>query len=437
MISRIKTSLLMALLSFCWWISISQATELDGVVAEVNDSVITQSQLNNEINNMRKALAQSNTPIPAATILRKRVLDQLIDKKLQLQLAKANNITVDKAAVDDAMMRIAQEHDITLTQLPAALAKQGLDYASFRQSIQDQMIIQQLQQRELASQIKVSNQEITQVSQQLAKQPTPIANNTAIYHVQDVLIPLPNNPTPEQINVAKQLADDLASKLKASDDLQKSLDALGSSTKMVKLTDLGWRGQKDLPDLFAKSVIGLKTGEVSNPIQAPNGLHILKIAAIKGETPTVVNGHIAETHARHILIKPNVLNTPQTVKTRLTDIRNKIIHGADFAQLAEMNSEDPGSASRGGDLGWSKPGDMDPTFENQMNKLKIGEVSQPFATQFGWHIVQVTQRRQIDDTTAQRREQARQIIFQRKFALALNNWLKQLRTQAYVKILSN
>jgi peptidyl-prolyl cis-trans isomerase SurA len=400
-------------------------TPLDRVVAIVNDNVITQSQLDKQIKLVKIQSQQTNTPIPAASELRDKVLQNLIDEQLQLQMATKAGIKVSDTDLDQAITHIAQQNGISVADLQSKLAQQGMNYDQYRQQIRKQMILSQVQQQMVAPRVTVSPQEVNDVMPMLAKQPT----SDAAYHLLDMYVPLSDQPTAQQVNTAQQQAQALIAKLRAGADFKQLVI---SSSTTVQGGDLGWHKLTDMPDAFVSLVKSMQVGDVGGPIRAANGFHIVKLVEIKGNS--AVPHNLVQTHVRHILIKPTPLENDAQVKDRLTRLRIQILNGVDFAKLADINSQDPGSKTKGGDLGWVEPGMLDPTFEAQMNRLKPNEVSQPFQTPFGWHIVQVLERKTVQDDKAYLKEQAGQLVYQRKMQEALKNWLQGLRSAAYIKI---
>jgi peptidyl-prolyl cis-trans isomerase SurA len=401
---------------------------LDRIVAVVNDSVITQSQLDKQIDLTKMQLQQTNAPLPPASELRSKVLQNLIDEQLQLQMAQKAGIKVSDDDLNQAIAHIAQQNGISVDDLKSKLAAQGMNYDQYQQQIRKQMLLNQIQQQMVASKVSVSQQEISDVTPILAKQPAADAS----YHLLDMYVPLSDHPTTQQVNDAQQRAQGLITKLRAGADFQQVVSASTTSSTPLQGGDLGWHTINEMPDAFVGLVKNMQVGDVGGPIRAANGFHIIKLAEVHGNSQTSHN--LVQTHVRHILIKPTPLANDTQVKDRLTRLRAQILNGADFAKLAEINSQDPGSKIKGGDLGWVEPGELDPTFEAQMNKLKPGDTSEPFKSQFGWHIVQVLGRKTVQDNKAYLKEQASQLVYQRKVQEALKNWLQGLRSQAYIKI---
>ncbi len=401
------------------------ADSIDRIVAVVNSNVITESQLDQQITMARQQMPPNSAPLTDAQ-LRDKVLQHMIDVELQMQIANKMGIKVSDAELDKAITDIGQKNGLSLAQLQNNVQQQGVSYDQYRQEIRTEMTISQVQQRQLAPTVTVTDQQVKDLllssgSQILQTAPTS-------YHIQDILVSLPDSPTTQQVDAAQQQAQMLKTKLESTPNFAKTMPAQAG----VQAQDLGWLKPADVPDLFVASVQHMQPGNVAGPIRAPNGFHVIKLVEMHGGT--VMQHTSEETHARHILLKPRQFETDDQVRDRLERLRTSIVNGEDFATLATANSQDPGSAGQGGDIGWVGPGVLDPTFEAEMNKLKINEISEPFKSQFGWHIVQVLGRRDVQDSKDFERNQARQYIYQRKFQEALQHWLQSLRTQAYVKI---
>jgi peptidyl-prolyl cis-trans isomerase SurA len=403
---------------------------LDRIVAVVNNSVITQQQLSEQIEMTRQQWQAENKSIPDATTFRKQVLNQMIDNELQLQLAANAGLKINEAALDKTIMNIAQRNGFTLEQLRQKLQQENIPYAKYRQQIRQQLIINQLQQDEVAAKITVTDQETKDM---LAHMPKSAPQKTA-YHIEDLLIPFPNKPSTVDISHTKETALSLLQQAKQGTSFQELIEKAKQFNPLLTGGDLGWRVLNDFPDIFQTHVQKLKPGEVTGPIQADNGFHLIRLLEMRGDNST--SHYVTSTHTRHILIKTSPLLNNTQAERRLNEIRADILRGGDFATLAKKYSQDPGSAYKGGDLGWTLPGVFDPAFEAQIKKLAIHQISLPFQTQFGWHIVQVLGRAQKLQTAQNiSRQQAAQLVYQRKFQQALKNWLRQIRNQSYVKIM--
>ncbi len=405
------------------------AETLDRIVAVVNNKVITQQQLAEQIELTRQQLQAENKPITSEAYLREQVLNHMIDTELQRQLAASSGMKVDEAGLDKTIAGIAKRNGLTVEQLRSRLEQENIPYAKYRQQIREQLIIARLQQDEVGQKITVTPQEITDM---LAHMPKSTAEK-ASYHVEDLLVSLPDNPSAQTIANAKQTALSVLQHAKSGSSFQQLVEQSKKDPLPLSGGDLGWRPLNELPDIFQSIVQTLKVGEIAGPIQAQNGFHLLRLIEVKGVN--TLPRKVIATHARHILIKTSPLVNNKQAEQRLKEIRAEILRGGNFADLAKKYSQDPGSAFKGGDLGWTLPGVFDPTFEAQENKLALNQISLPFQTQFGWHILQVLGRTEkLQSTQSLSREQASQLVYQKKFQEALKTWLRQLRQQSYVKI---
>ncbi len=415
---------------------------LDGIAAVVNDGAITTSQLADKMNFTIKQMRASHTPIPPQNVLKQKLLKQMIDEELQLQAAKKVGIKVDETAVDQAISRVAAQNGVTVGELQKQLQAQGIPYKQYRKEINNALIISQVQQRGLGARVSISDQEVTDflnlhgrelaAQQRAAKTPA----QPGFYHVQVIIIPLQEAATPEQIATGKQAAQKVFAQINENTNLQQFVATKLGTDLNLQQQDLGWRKLTDFPDLYIKLIQTLKPGGVSKPVQAPNGFHILRLAESRGgnsEASGSLTQAMVETHVRHILIKTNPLQPDDAVKIQLERLRANILAGTSFEEAATKNSQDPGSVAKGGDIGWVTPGALDPAFEAKMDQMKVGQISTPFKSQFGWHILQVLDRKTKHDPEEIRRSMAKQIIFQRKLNVELERWLQNQRDTGYVK----
>lgn len=401
-------------------------TELDRIVAVVNDQVILESELEKRVADVIQQISARNTALPPKDVLRKQVLDQMITAKLELQQAEGKGITVSDDEVNQTISRIAERNGVTLGQLPDKLKEEGVNYADFRQELRDQITIQELQQRLIRDQMRITPRE---VEAQL-KQDQESGDANTQYHLSQILIATPVNPTADQIAAAHKKAQAIYEKLKQGADFAATAIASSDGQQALKGGDLGWRKQSELPTIFTNIIISMKPGDISEPVQSPSGFHIVKVDDVKHQDDKVV---VTQTHARHILIKTSALMTDAQAKAKLEELRKQILAGADFTKLAREYSDDTGSASDGGDLGWVDPGATVPIFEQEMDKLQVGQISEPFKSQYGWHIVQVLGHRKSDQTEEARKNKAYDAIYARKSDEILQDWLSQLRGSAYIE----
>jgi peptidyl-prolyl cis-trans isomerase SurA len=400
--------------------------EIETIAVVVNDDVITHTELERRMRLLKQQLKKKGTPLPPDNVIRKQLLDQMVLEKLQLQKAEKLGIRIDDEAINKVIANIASENKMTLDQFSAVLAKEGFEFSDFRNNIKKEMILNQLRKQRVASRVKVTERE---VDDYLATMATRKGKNTE-YHLAQILISLPEAASPEQIQAAREKAEAVLARLREGADFAQTAIEVSNGQHALEGGDLGWVKAGQIPTIYSGLITDMKPGDISNVIRSSSGFHIVTLLQTRGDA----NKHVVhQTLARHILIKPTELLSIDDAHAKIAALRQRIVDGANFAILAETNSDDPGSAAEGGSLGWVNPGTMVPAFEEQMNKLKPGEISQPFKTKFGWHIVQVMERRDYDDTSELKRKQARQDIGKRKADDALQNWLRELRTEAYVE----
>ncbi|HSC47436.1 MAG TPA: peptidylprolyl isomerase [Gammaproteobacteria bacterium] len=399
---------------------------LDRIVAVVNSDVILASELDLRVAVVQKQVLARNTPLPPVDVLRKQVLDQMVLNRIELQQADQHGITVSDDAVNQAMSRIASSQGLTLDQLPDRLKTEGVSYSDFREDLREQIIVRNMEQQVVNDQMHITPQEV----EEEARADLNGGSSDAQYHLAHILIATPLNPTPDEVAAAQKKANDIYQKLKGGADFAATAVASSDDQQALKGGDLGWRKGSELPTVFASVVRQMKVGDVSEPIPSAIGFHIVKLVELKQTDKKYV---VSQTHARHILIRPGELMTGDQAKAKISVLRQQIVAGADFAKLAESNSADPGSARQGGDLGWVDPGTMVPEFEDAMNKLQPGEISEPFQTQFGWHIVQVLGRRDADQTDEYRRNKAYEAIFNRKSDEIIQQWVSEAKDAAYIE----
>jgi peptidyl-prolyl cis-trans isomerase SurA len=399
--------------------------ELDRIVAVVNEDVIVHSELENRMRSVVAQLRQTGVPPPPDDVLQKQVLDRLILDRLQLQLAKENGIRVDDETLNRSVADIARQNKLTLREFRDILERDGYDFASFREEIRNELLKRQVQQRQVTNRIQVTSRDVDNFLATLEKQ----GGDESEYHLGHILISVPDGAAPEQIADARDEAEDIIARLEAGADFERTAVAESDGQQALEGGDLGWRKAAELPTIFEDVAPNLSEGEVSAAIRSPSGFHIIKLFGVRGGERHVID----QTHARHILVKPNEVLSTADARLRLSQLRTRILGGADFSQLARANSQDPGSAMKGGDLGWLSPGDTIPVFERQMDELAANAVSPPFETEFGWHIVQVLGRRERDSTDEVRRAKAAEQLRVRKIEEELQNWLRQIRDEAYVE----
>jgi len=398
---------------------------LNSIVASVNNDVILQSELRNRSAMVISQLQTQQAELPPRSALQKQVLDRLILENLQLQLAERNGIRIDDEKLNNNMRKLAKQNDMSLSEFRETLEQDGYDYVAFREQFRNQITINQIRQEMVENRVEVTAQEVDHLLATAAS----FNDQNREYHLAHILVSTPEAASPEQLQKAKKRTDDMLARLRDGADFEQMAIAESDGQQALSGGDLGWRKTGQLPSLFSDVVGQLQIGQISDPIRSPSGFHIVKIMDIRGDQRHIIK----QTRTRHILLKPDTLISEQEVKTRMAQLRERIAQGEDFAVLARAHSQDPGSGSQGGDLGWVTPGQMVPEFEQAMDELAVGEVSQPVQSRFGWHLIQVQKRREQDETDDYRRTRARESIRQRKTDEQLEVWLRRLRDEAYVE----
>ncbi|MFO7276794.1 MAG: peptidylprolyl isomerase SurA [Pseudomonadota bacterium] len=399
---------------------------LDRIAAIVNDGVVLMSELDQQVAIISERLRAQNLELPPLNVLRRQVLERLVLQEIQMQRAERLGIRVSDEQLNQALEDVARRNGLTLSQLPSALAAQGIDYAAYREAMREEITLTLLRQRDVLQRISVSPREIDQFLERQAKTPS----ESSEYNISHILIAVPQGATPEQLEEAEKRAEEVYRRAKEGEDFARLAVAYSNSQTALEGGSLGWRKGPELPTFLADIVVRLKPGEVSEPLRTPTGFHIVKLNEVRGTEEQVI---VEQVHARHILLRPNELHDDATVRQRLMEIRERILKGEDFAGLAATMSEDPGSAADGGDLGWANPGTFTPEFEEVLQQLEVNEISEPFRTEFGWHIVQLLGRRQVDNTDERRRLRALAQLRESKADEETELWLRRLRDEAYVE----
>lgn len=398
----------------------------DRIVAVVNDEVVTLHELRARLELAIRQLKKQGTPLPARDVLEQQMLERLVMDKVQLQHAKENGIKVDDAQLEQALQRIASSNKMSLAQLREALQKDGIAFAKFREEIRDEMTIARVREREVENKITISEGEIDNyLAEDSAK-----SGGREEYEVAHILLRTPESASPEQIQRIKAKADQIFERIGKGEDFSQLAASFSDAPDGLQGGSLGARPLERLPAIFSDAVVKLKPGEVAPVLRSPNGFHIVKLVAKRGG---VAASAVEQTHARHILIKVNELVSEADAKHKLEGLYERIKNGGNFAELARLFSQD-GSASKGGDLGWIYPGDTVPEFERAMNELKPGEVSKPIQSPFGFHLIEVLERRVQDVSSDRQRAAVRQILRERKMDEAYQDWLRQARDRAYVEL---
>ena len=399
---------------------------IDRVVAVVDSGVIMESQLNSRVEEILIRLKNDKAELPPLNLLEEQVLDRLIIEEIQLQLADRAGIKISDSELNQTLSRVSSQNNLSLEEFRLKLEAEGTSYKSFRDTIKKELIIQRVQRGKVGAKIDISEQELENFINseegrtQLAEQ----------YNVQHILLSVKSGLSEIEIEAIENEAVSLLERLENGESFEKLAASYSAGQKALEGGFLGWRTSAELPSLFAEVVTGLTVGEVAQPVRSGAGFHILKLTEKRGNTVKFLD----QTLARHILVQPSEIRTENQAEILINDIFKRLKEGEDFKQLARQFSEDPGSKMDGGELGWSNPGDYDPAFEMTLNATKIGQLSEPVKSSFGWHIIEVMDRRNEDVSQEEQKNRAYQIIFKRKFDQELQSTLIELRAEAYVDI---
>ncbi|CFQ37106.1 MULTISPECIES: peptidylprolyl isomerase SurA [Yersinia] len=403
--------------------------EVDKVAAVVDNGVVLQSDVDGLLQSVKLNAQQAGQQVPDDATLRHQILERLIMDSIQLQMAKKMGITVSDEALDKAIADIAAQNRMTPAQMRSRLAADGLNYDTYREQIRKEMLTSEVRNNEVRRRITILPQEVESLAKQIGNQ----TSGDAELNLSHILIPLPENPSQQQVDQAEELANKLVSDIKGGADFGKLAIANSADSQALKGGQMGWGKLQELPSLFAEKLQSANKGDVVGPIRSGVGFHILKVNDIRGADKTV---SVTEVHARHILLKPSPVMTDDQARAKLAAAAADIKSGkTTFANIAKEISQDPGSAVQGGDLGWASPDIYDPAFRDALMKLQKGEISAPVHSSFGWHLIQVVDTRQVDKTDAAQKDRAYRMLFSRKFAEEAQTWMQEQRAAAYVKIL--
>lgn len=404
----------------------AEVRPLDRIVAIVDNDVIMQSQLDQRLQEVRQTIEKRGAEMPPAEVMQQQVLERLITENLQLQLGERSGIRISDEELNQAMGTIAQRNNMSLEQFRSALERDGLSLESAREQIRREMIISRVRQRRVAERIQVSNQEVQNfLASDLGK-----LQLSEEYRLANILIPVPESSDSATIQAAERLAMDTYQQLQQGADFAQLAAARSASENALEGGDMGWRKAAQLPPPFDTQVSDLAVGEVTQPVRTPPGFILLKVLEKRGGDTQVRD----EVHVRHILIKPSAIRSDDESRRLIERLRDRILAGEDFANLARSFSEDPGSALNGGDLNWIDPAALVPQFRSVMADTSSGKLSEPFRTDFGWHILEVLGRRATDASEEFREQQATTLLRNRKYEEELQTWLRQIRDEAYVEV---
>jgi peptidyl-prolyl cis-trans isomerase SurA len=406
----------------------STGVALDRVIAVVNEGVVLQSQLDQQSALIAERLRSQGSQLPPADVIRQQVLERLILQEIQVQRAGRLGVQVSDEMLNEALRDVARRNNVEFEQMPRTLEQQGIDYATYRDEMRREIMLSLLRQRDVLPRIYVSPRELEQALEREASQ----AGVNTEYDVSHILLSLAESATTEEMAEVEKLAREIHDRAAAGEDFGQLALAYSKAQSALERGKLGWRRMGQLPQFIGDLVAKMNPGDVSEPVGTPTGFHIVRLDGTRGGDSGPVM--VEQLHARHILMRPNEVQDDATTRQRLSAIRDRILAGEEFGALASVTSEDPGSASRGGDLGWTSPGAFDPAFEEVLAGLDQDEISEPFRTQFGWHIVQLLGRRTYDQSDELRRQRVLTALRESKVDEETELWLRRLRDEAYVEI---
>jgi peptidyl-prolyl cis-trans isomerase SurA len=398
---------------------------LDRIVAVVNNEVITRVELDRESRSAQAQLRRQGTPLPERGILERQLLERLITKTILQQYALQTGVRVPDPDLERAIERIASENKLSPLALRQAIEDSGQSFERFREEVRGEMVVARLREREVDSKVTVSEAEIQNFLRAQSTQEEAVDE----YFLLHILVTVPEQATPPEVKARRDRAEEALAQLKAGADFGRVAASFSDAPDALQGGALGWRPAARLPTIFLEAVKSLKIGEYTEVLRSPAGFHVLRLKDKRGNNTPII---VTQTRARHILIRLTELVSENDARQRLTELKYRVENGADFAELARLQSDDA-SAARGGELGWLSPGDTVPEFERSMDALKPGQVSAPFKSPFGWHIAQVLERREQDMSKDRQRLTARQAIISRKADEQWQEWVRQQRDKAYVE----
>jgi peptidyl-prolyl cis-trans isomerase SurA len=399
---------------------------IDRIVAVVNKEVITQYELVERMNRVQKELQRRGTSLPDRGEIERQVLERLIIEKVQLQYALETGVRVDDLELDRTVSRVAEGNKLSLTEFRQTLERDAIRFDKFREELRNEILMNRLRDREVTGKITISESEI----ENLLLDESERKDTATEYNIAHILVRVPEQATPAQLEARRARAEEAVKRLRDGAEFAQLAAAYSDAPDALQGGVMGWRSQPRLPELYVEALAGLKPGGISSVFRSPAGFHVLKVLDLRGAGAPLL---VEQAHLRHILVRTNELVSEEEAKRKLLNLRDRIVNGVNFAELARLNSDD-GSASRGGDLGWIYPGDTVPEFERVFIELKPMEVSQPAKTPFGWHLIQVLERRTADVSSERKRVEARKALLDRKSDEAYQEWLRQLRDRAYVEM---
>lgn len=426
LLTALPCALSCALLLFSASLQAAAPVEVDRIVAVVGSEVVTQIELSQRLDSAIGQLKRQGTPLPPRNVLQEQMLERLIMERLQLQQARELGIRVDDQQLDQALGRIAATNQLTPEAFRQALAQDNIPWGKFREQVRDEITVVRLREREVEARITIGEAEIDNFLAQESKR----EGAGEEFHAAHILLRAPEGASPEQIARLREKAQQLVERLRQGEDFAQLAAAYSDAPDGLKGGDLGWRAYDKLPRLFASNLVRLQPGGVTELLKSANGFHLVKLLERRGG---IALPPVEQTHARHILIRPSEIVSESEARHKLEGLRDRLQHGADFAELARLYSQD-GSAAKGGDLSWLYPGDTVPEFERAMNALQPGQLSPVVKSPFGFHLIEVLERRVQEVSRERQRMVARQTLKERRMDDAYQDWLRQLRDRATVEL---
>jgi len=399
---------------------------IDRIVAVVNNEVITQRDLTERVGLVESQLKRQGTPLPAPDVLERQVLERVIADRLQVQLANQSGVRVDDLQVDRTLTLVAEQNKMTVADFRRSLEEKGVPYEKLRADMRNEIMISRLREREVDSKIQIAESDIDNFLQEAQSEEANVQ-----FDLSHILVRVPENASPEVVGTRLKRAQEALAEVRGGADFAQVAVSYSDGPDALKGGGMGWRDQDRLPEIFVSALRKMRPGDMSDILRSPAGFHILKLNARRGDA--VGAFMLEQTHARHILVRINELVSEPEARRKIVLLRQRIADGSDFAELARLNSDDTASATRGGDLGWIVPGDLVPEFDRAMGQLKVDELSAPVRTAFGYHIIQVLERRTADLSADRKRIEARKVLRDRRAEESYQDWLRQLRDRAYVE----
>jgi peptidyl-prolyl cis-trans isomerase SurA len=414
-------------IGFCV-MSFGYAESLDMVVAEINEAIITKSELEQNVEETKVQLEARHVNAPVLDVLRKQVFQHLVDVNLQLQFAKNNNIVLENDELEEIIKNIALQNKLPIEQMKTEVEKTGLSWQRYKDNLKKEIIITRLQQQAVGRDIHISERQVDSYMKDALQEQA----GQKKYHLFNILVPVSDAPSPKEIAAAKQKAERVLQQAQHGDNFAQLAVTESSDEYALEGGDLGERYLAQLPDLFANIVVEMQVNEIKGPIRTPNGWQLIKLVKVNDEE---LHHEITKTHVKHILIKSGPQMTEQEAEHSIQNIYRQIQAGKTFEKLAKQYSVDAATAVKGGDMGWVVSNELVPQFADVMEKLPLGAVSAPVKTPFGWHIMQVVERKTEDDSVAFQRQKVRGMLQQKRFSEAVKTWQQQLRAQAFINVL--